>query len=151
MIDMSQWNGAGDVDPAFVLLAKRNIWRRFVHADSKPFQFCLDDPFIRKRLVDVEDDEYEMARLSHSNYLSATTLAVLCALDDTREIEDLDFGSIVDDLAGHRGKGSELVRRGFRMLSCEATHQGTLANGWKSDEANTSNTGTGNVETDCFL
>lgn len=39
-----------------------------------------------------------MAGLGHSNDLTTTTFAVLGSLDDTRQIQDLDLGSIVDNL-----------------------------------------------------
>jgi hypothetical protein len=40
-----------------------------------------------------------MTRFGDRNDLTTATLAILCALNNTWKIEDLDFGAVVNDLA----------------------------------------------------
>lgn len=105
---MGQRDSAGDADTTLFLLLEMNVWRRFVDSDSESFKFGFDNALVGKRLVDVENDENQMASLCDGDDLTTTTFAVLCSLDDTRQIEDLNLCAIVLDLSGD---GCELLRR----------------------------------------
>ena len=65
MVDVRQWNSVCDVDAAFVFLLEDDVRWLLVDSDAKAFEFSLNDSFFRKRLVHVQDDEDEMARLRH--------------------------------------------------------------------------------------
>lgn len=124
VINVCQRDGAGDVQATFVFFLEDNIGRFLVDADSEAFQLGLDDSLVRQRLVDIENDEDEMACFGNSNDLATSTLAILCSLDDTRQVEHLDGGTIVKNLTGNGGEGGELVGGGLRVLAGQTTHQG---------------------------
>lgn len=99
MANMGQWDGVCDADAAFVFLFEDNVWRILVYANTEAFEFILDDSFVRKRFVDVEDNEDEMAGLGNSNDLTTSTFTILGSLNNTGEIEHLDSCAVVLDLA----------------------------------------------------
>lgn len=101
---MRQWQRAGDVDATLVFLLKHDVGRFFVDTDSESFQLRFDDTLVCQRLVDVQDDEDEMACLGHGNHLTASTLAILGSLDDARKVKHLDLGTIVNDLTRNGGQ-----------------------------------------------
>lgn len=86
MRDMGQRNRGGDGDTAFVLLLENDVWRLLVDPDSESLQFVLDDPLVRQRLVDVENDEDKVAGLCDSNNLPTTTLAILGSLNNSGQV-----------------------------------------------------------------
>lgn len=51
----------------------------------------------------------------HGNHLSTTTLAVLGAFNDTRQIQQLDLGALVLDASGNSCERCELVGCYFRV------------------------------------
>ncbi len=145
MVNVSQWYSAGDANPSFVFLLENNIGRGFVNSHAETFQFRLNHPLVCQGLIDIENDEYEVARFCDSNDLTTSSFAIFGTLDDTGKIEHLYCGTIVHDLTGHCGKSRELVRGSFeglarsdRLVLCagrtlgvltgEFAHQGTLAN-----------------------
>lgn len=96
---MCQRHSARDADAALVLLLEVNIWWFFVNTNTKAFKFVLDDPFVCKRFVHIQDDENQVASLSNSDDLSTATFAILGTLNDTGQVENLDLCTIVKDLA----------------------------------------------------
>ena len=116
VIYVGERNRVRDGQPALVFLLKDDVGRLLVDADAEAFQLSLDDSLVGQWLVDVQHDEDEMARLGHGDDLPSTTFAVFGALDDTWEIEHLDFGAIVHDLTGDRREGCELVGSGCDYL-----------------------------------
>lgn len=72
-----------DIQTALVLLLERDIGRLLVDSDPEALEFGLDDALVCEGLVDVEDNEDEMAGLGHGNDLPASATAVFGALDDT--------------------------------------------------------------------
>ena len=67
--------------------------------------------------IDVEvnrTDEDEIACPCNRDDLATTPLAVLGALDNPGQIEQLDLGALVDDHTWHRRQRRELVRRHLR-------------------------------------
>lgn len=89
VVNVRQGNSVGNVEAALVLLLEGDVGRRLVDADTESFQFGLDDALVRQRLVDVEDDEDQVARLCDGNDLATSTATVLGTLDDTGQIDDL--------------------------------------------------------------
>lgn len=84
MIDMTQWNRVGDTDATFVFFLENNIRRLLINADTEPFELVLDDSFLGKRLVDVQNDKDEMTGLGHSDHLTTSAFSILGSLDDSR-------------------------------------------------------------------
>ena len=58
-----------------------------------------------------------MTGFGNSNDLTATTFAILGALDDSREIKHLDSSTIVLNLAWNRRQSGELVRSSYLILA----------------------------------
>lgn len=80
---MRQGNSAGDVQTTLVLLFEGNIWRLFVDADAKALKLGLDYALVRQGLVDVQDDEDEVAGFGDGNDLATSAAAVFGTFDDT--------------------------------------------------------------------
>lgn len=114
---MGQRHSARDGNTTLVLLLEHNVGRLLVDSDPKSFQFGFDDLLVDQGLVDVKHDENEVASFGHGNNLSTTTLTILCTLNDTRKVENLDLGPVVHHLSGHGGQGCEFVRRGYNSQS----------------------------------
>lgn len=147
VVNVRQRHRVGDVETALVLLLECDVGRRLVDADTKALQLLLDHALVRQRLIDVEHDEDQMARLSHGNDLATTTTTILGTLNDTGQVDHLQWRAIVRDLAGHTRQGGEFVGGGLGVLAGQATHERTLADGRETDETDTGDTRTGNVET----
>ena len=136
-IDMRQRHRARDIQPALVLLLESNIRRLLVDPDAEPLQLALNHSLIRQRLVDIQHNEDQMARLGHRNDLTTTTTAVLCTLNNTGQVNHLQRRAVVGDLAGHRGQRRELVGGGLGVLARQVGHERALADRGESDEADT--------------
>lgn len=54
--------------------------------------------------------------------------------------------TVVRDLTRHGCKGCEFVRGSLRVLTSQTTHQRTLSDRWETDEADTGNTSSGDIE-----
>lgn len=93
VVNVRERLGAGDVEAALVLLPKGNVGRLLVDADAEALELGLDDSLVRQRLVDVEHDEDEVARLGDGDDLTTSSAAVLGSLNDTGEIDDLQGGA----------------------------------------------------------
>lgn len=89
VIDMCQGHRACNIQATLVLLLERDVWRLLVYSDPEPLQLGLDDTLVCERLVDIKNDEDEVACFGHSNDLSPSTAAVFGTLNDTRQIDDL--------------------------------------------------------------
>jgi len=98
MVDMGQRHSIGDTDAAFILFLEDDIWWFFVYTNTEAFKLILDNPLLRQRLIDVKNDEYEMAGLGNGNDLSTSTFAVFGSLNDAGKVEHLNCGAIVLDL-----------------------------------------------------
>lgn len=137
MIDVGQRNSTRNGNTTLILLLENNVGGLLVDSDTETFQFAFNDLLVDQRLVHVEDNENEVAGLGHGNNLSTTTFTILGTLNNTRKIENLNFGAIVHNLTGHGSEGCEFVGRGctellvnphpsdtidpkrtFRMLAC---------------------------------
>jgi len=109
--DMCQWDSARDVDTTLVLFLEDNIRWFLVYPNSETFQLVLDDLLIGQGLIHIEDNEDEMASLGDGDNLSSTTFAILGSLNDTGQIENLDFSSVIHQLSGDGRQGREFVGR----------------------------------------
>lgn len=90
VVDVRQRHGAGDVEAALVLLLERDVGGLLVDADAEALELRLDDALVRQGLIDVEDDEDEVARLGDGDDLATTAATVLGAFDNSGEIDDLE-------------------------------------------------------------
>lgn len=106
MINSGERHSVGNVDATFVLFGEFDVRRFFVNTNAKAFKFRFDDSLVDQRLVDIEDDEDQVASFGHGYNLSSPPLAIFCSLNDTRKVQNLDLGAIVNDLARD---GRELI------------------------------------------
>lgn len=68
----------------------------------------------------------------------SSTLAICCALDDSRQIEELDLSVVVVDDSGDAGQCSKLVGCGEGSCVCDAGEEGGFTDGGEADHANPS-------------
>mmetsp|Transcript_17299 Transcript_17299/g.45121 ORF Transcript_17299/g.45121 Transcript_17299/m.45121 type:complete len:290 (-) Transcript_17299:301-1170(-) len=85
------------IDPALVLPREFELGRLAVDPDPKALELVFNQVLVGEGLHHVEADEDEVAGAGHSNNLPAASLAVLGALDDPGQVEQLDLGPFVDD------------------------------------------------------
>lgn len=116
MVYVGQRHGVRDAHTSLVLLLEDDVGRLFVDPDAEAFELGLDDPLIGKGLVHIQNDKDQMTGFSDSNDLTTATFPILRTLNDTREIEHLDLGAVILNLARYSGQGCELVGGG-----CEAS------------------------------
>ena len=76
-----------------------NVRWRLIQADTKAFQFVLDDSLVAERLEHVEDDEQKVAGPRNGDDLPTSSSAVLCSFNDTGKIENLYWRSVNVDCA----------------------------------------------------
>ena len=153
---MRKGNGTGDVKAAFILLLERNVWRLLVNADAESFELRLDNLLVCEWLIDIKNNEDEVAGLGDGNDLTTATPAVLGAFNDAGKVNDLyrctcpcqslcpstisylawhiKNPTIVRQLSRHRSQCSEFVRRRLRVLAREPAHERTLPHRGKANE-----------------
>ena len=56
-------------------------------------------------------------------HLPPAPLAVLGALNDPRQIQQLDFGASIAHHTGDAGQGGELIRRHLRIKAVHSEHE----------------------------
>ena len=122
MVDVGERDSAGDVEAALVLLLEGDVGGLLVDADAEALELRLDDALVGQGLVDVEDDEDEVARLGDGDDLATAAAAVLGAFDDTGEIDNLEGGTCAGVRSG-TGKALFLGRSVMsgRRLQLERT------------------------------
>ena len=84
MGNMAQGDSVRNGNSPFVLLLEDNVGWLLVDAYAKTFQFSLDDLLVSQGLVDVQNNENEMACLRYSYDLTTSALTVLGPLNDAR-------------------------------------------------------------------
>lgn len=99
MVDMRQWLCAGNCYASLILLFEHNVGRLLVYSNSEALQFRFDNFLVGQRFVHIQNDKDKIARLRNRNHLSSSTLSILRSLDNTRKIQHLYLGAIVQDLA----------------------------------------------------
>lgn len=90
MVDVRQRDGAGDVQAALVLLLEGDVGGLLVDPDAKALELSLDDALVGQGLVDVQDDEDEVAGFGDGDNLATSATTVFGAFDNTGEIDDLE-------------------------------------------------------------
>lgn len=90
MVDVRQRDGAGDVQAALVLLLEGDVGGLLVDADAEALELGLDDALVGQGLVDVQDNEDEVARFGDGDNLPTSATTVLGPFDNTREVDDLE-------------------------------------------------------------
>ena len=90
-VQLRLWNHGLHVDPSLVLLLEDDVGRVLVQPDPEALQLPLQDLLVPEGLQNVEDDEDEVGGPRHGDNLPPSTLSVLGALDDTRQIKQLDL------------------------------------------------------------
>lgn len=78
-----------EVDASLLLASEDDVGRLLVQPDAEALQFVLQLLFVLQRLQTVQHDEDEGAGARHSDHLATATFAVLGALDDARQVQQL--------------------------------------------------------------
>jgi hypothetical protein len=94
---------------ALVLPLEVDIGRLLVQPDAKALEFVLDDLLVAHGPGGVQHNDDQVAGSRHGDDLLAATLPVLGALDDTRQVQQLDLRPLVVEHAGNAGQRRELV------------------------------------------
>lgn len=103
------------VDSAFVLLLEVDVGWLLVEPQAETFQLVFQQLLVMQRLQHIQHHEDQVACSSHCDDLPTSTLAVFGALDDSRQIQQLDLRAFVFDTAGDGRQRCELVSRHFRV------------------------------------
>lgn len=109
MVDMGQRHSIGDTDAAFILFLEDDIWWLFIDTNTEAFKLIFDNSLLRQRLVDIKNDEYEMAGFGNGDHLSTSTFAVFGSLNDAGKVEHLNCSAIVLDLTRNCSQSRKLV------------------------------------------
>lgn len=99
VINVRQWHSRSDIYATLVFLLECDIGRLLVDSDPEPFQFIFNHSLVRQWLVDIEDDEDQVAGLRDGNDLASTAFAIFSTLDNTGKIKNLYLRAIVQNLA----------------------------------------------------
>ncbi len=76
-------------------LCYKTILGYLVEPDAKPFQLGLHDAFVCHGFGRIQHNQNQITCARRGNDLPPTTFAILGALNDTRQIEQLDFATLV--------------------------------------------------------
>eukprot|EP00166_Cyanidium_caldarium_P005988 ctg_769.g371 len=125
----------GERYAALVALAHHNARRSLVQPDAEPLQLLLNDALVDGRFGGVEHDQNEVAGTCHGDDLTAAAASLLGALDDTRQVDQLNLGAAVIDIGGYGGERGKLVRGHFAFGLGELAEQGRFAHGRETDHA----------------
>ena len=92
---MSERHSARNRYTTLVLLLEHNVGGLLVDSDSESLQFIFNHLLVDQRLVNVENNENEMACLGDSNNLPPTTFTIFGTLNDTGKIKNLNLRAVV--------------------------------------------------------
>jgi len=108
-----------------------------LESDAEALELALDDALVRHGLARVEHDEDHVAGARRADDLAAAALAVLGALDDAGQVEQLDARAAVVHRARDARERRELVRGHGRLALAAREHveQRALADRGEADEA----------------
>jgi len=112
-VQLGLGNHAVQIDAALVLPLVVDIWWFLVQPDAKALQLVLQEFLVAERFQAIQHHEDKVTGACNGDHLTTTTLAILGALNDTGQIQQLDLGALVLDAAGHSGQSCELVGRHF--------------------------------------
>ncbi len=84
----------------------------------------FDDLLVLHGAGGVQDQHDQVASTGHCDDLPASALAVFGPLDDTRQVQQLDFRALVDKHTWDAGQCGELVGSHLRERSCQLCQQG---------------------------
>lgn len=101
------------------------------HADG--FQLARQDGGVRGRAGGVEDHQEQVGRLAHRNDLAPAPPPLRRALDDARQVQQLDLGVPVVDDARNAGQGRELVGGRLGLRAREGGEERGFADRGKPD------------------
>jgi len=82
-------------DAAFLLLRYRHIRLGLVQPNTKALQLVLNLLFKRNRLTSIENEQDDVAGAGGTDNLSTAAFPIFSALDDTWQIKNLEFRSLV--------------------------------------------------------
>lgn len=105
-----------DTDTSLFDLLDSNFRRLLVESDSEPFELVLNNLFVLHRLGCIEDDQNEVASSGDGDDLLTSTDIILSSLDNSREIQELELGSLVTEDTRNASHSGEFVGGGFRFF-----------------------------------
>mmetsp|Transcript_12153 Transcript_12153/g.30665 ORF Transcript_12153/g.30665 Transcript_12153/m.30665 type:complete len:417 (+) Transcript_12153:144-1394(+) len=117
----------GERQAALVLFLERQPRQLLVQPDAKALELVLDELLVRHGLQAVQHDDDQVARARGGDDLPAAALAVLGALDDSRQVQQLDLGASVADDTRDTCERGELVRRHLGECPRELVQQSGFA------------------------
>eukprot|EP00968_Pinguiococcus_pyrenoidosus_P000367 scaffold24_cov245-Pinguiococcus_pyrenoidosus.AAC.19 len=136
----------GVAQAAAILELERDIRRRLVQPDAEAIQLMLDLELMTHGLGRVQHDEDEVARSRRADDLATSALAVSRALDDPRQVQDLDLrAAIVQGARDGRQRG-ELVSGRLGERAGEGRHERRLAHRGESHQSHARVAGLAHVE-----
>mmetsp|Transcript_32206 Transcript_32206/g.39930 ORF Transcript_32206/g.39930 Transcript_32206/m.39930 type:complete len:335 (-) Transcript_32206:232-1236(-) len=127
LVDLRLLHGRREHNAASFLRLDHDARLFLVQANASVVHFARQFGLLFVGLRGVEHHEHEIRGLAHSNNLFTTTLAVGSAFNDTRQIEQLQLGSIDVELPWNTGERREFVSGRLRLLVRDATKQRGLA------------------------
>lgn len=97
--------------PASRSLGQRDVRRALVEPQPHSLELLLQDGAVvlGALLAGVQHHQHEVGALCHGNHLSSTSPPVSSALDDSRQVEQLDLGALVVHVSGDARQRRELV------------------------------------------
>lgn len=110
----------------------------FIQTNANLLQFSADLHSMLFCLSCLQHHQDHVWILCHCDHLLSSTLAIRCALDDSRKIEELDLGVVVVDDSGDAGQCSKLVGCGEGSCVCDAGEEGGFTDWGEADHANPS-------------
>lgn len=93
VVDVRKGLSTRDVQATLVLLPEGDIRRRLVDTDTEALQFSFNDSFVGQGFIDVQHNEYQMARLGNGDDLATSSSTILGSFDNSRQINHLQGGT----------------------------------------------------------
>ena len=134
-IEMGECFGTVELHAAQFGRSNGDQRRRFIQTNANLLQFSTDLHFVLFCLGRLQHHQDHVRVLRHCDHLLSSALAVGRALDDSRQVEQLDLGVVVVDDSGDAGQCSKLVGCGERGGVGDAGEQRGFSDGGEADHA----------------
>lgn len=92
------------IDSSLFFPLEHDVWGCLVQTNSEAFQLALDNFLVLKWFQHVQNNEDQAASSGNGNDLSSSSFSVFGTFNDTWQVQELDFGSLVLNTAGYSGQ-----------------------------------------------
>jgi len=123
------------VNASDLLGLDHNVGLLLVEADSRVFHFARQLCLLLLAFLSVEHHQDQVGRFADGYHLSASTLAVGSPLDDPWQVEQLQLGSVDEELTWDASQRREFVCSSLRLLLRHKVQKGGLAHGGESNHS----------------